>query len=70
MLAMELAEEGESVVTAMREDGVLINCTDQNSLRILPPLNVTQDQVDAGLAVLRRALAARSQAVGQPVAVR
>jgi len=64
MLAMELSAEGESIVTAMREAGVLINCTDTTVLRFLPPLIVTREQVDVGIEVLQKALAARSLAAG------
>src|SRR5262249_21637094 len=38
MLGMELTREGDTVVAALREKGVLLNCTGVNVLRFLPPL--------------------------------
>lgn len=46
MLGMELKHEGDSVVKALREQSILINCTNQNVLRFLPPLTITEEHVD------------------------
>ena len=46
MIGVELAHEGEIIVTAMRENGVLINCTNKNVLRFLPPLIIKEKHVD------------------------
>ena len=45
MAGMELTQDGEPVVTALREKGILLNCTNQNVLRFLPPLIVQEDQI-------------------------
>ena len=55
---LELAQEGGAVVTACRERGLLINCTQGNILRFLPPLVISKEEVDRGLEILAAALEA------------
>ncbi|MHB8067960.1 MAG: acetylornithine transaminase [Desulfobaccales bacterium] len=55
---LELSQEGAAVVTACRERGLLINCTQGNILRFLPPLIVTKEEIDRGLEILAAALGA------------
>jgi acetylornithine/N-succinyldiaminopimelate aminotransferase len=57
MVGMELHHEGESIVSAMREKGVLINCTDNTVLRIVPPLIVAREHVETTVNTLREVLA-------------
>ena len=56
MLGMELTIEGKDIVAHCLEQGLLINCTNGNVLRFLPPLIITQDEVDQALAILDNAL--------------
>lgn len=56
MIGVELTREGDSIVEKMREEGVLINCTNQTVLRFLPPLIITKAHVDDGVRALRRVL--------------
>jgi acetylornithine/N-succinyldiaminopimelate aminotransferase len=56
MWGLELAQEGLSVVTACRERGLLVNCTQGNVIRLLPPLVVEKGELDQGLAILAQAL--------------
>jgi predicted acetylornithine/succinylornithine family transaminase len=58
MLAAVLDRPGAPVVERCLRDGLLINCTAERVLRFLPPLVIQRPQVDEGLAVLDRALAA------------
>jgi acetylornithine/N-succinyldiaminopimelate aminotransferase len=58
MLGIELDGPGADVVGRCLEEGLIINCTAERVLRITPPLIVTADEVDEGLAMLDRALAA------------
>jgi acetylornithine/N-succinyldiaminopimelate aminotransferase len=58
MWGIELVQEGADVVTACRERGLLVNCTQGNVIRLLPPLVVTPQELDAGLAILRESLQA------------
>jgi acetylornithine/N-succinyldiaminopimelate aminotransferase len=58
MWGLELAQEGADVVTACRERGLLVNCTQGNVLRLLPPLVVLPHDIDQGLEILKEALPA------------
>jgi acetylornithine/N-succinyldiaminopimelate aminotransferase len=54
MVGVELTREGDSIVEQMRNEGVLINCTNQTVLRFLPPLIVTTQHVDEAMIALRK----------------
>lgn len=56
MVGMELNVESEPVVKAMREKGVLINGTNQNVLRLLPPLIIGEDHIEEMVCALRTCL--------------
>lgn len=53
MLGLELARDGNPVVAAMRERGILINCTDTTVLRFVPPLIITRDEILQTIDALR-----------------
>lgn len=46
MLGMKLSQKGAPVVEACMEKGLLINCTQENVLRFVPPLVITAEEVD------------------------
>jgi len=46
ILGLELTMEGGGIVKEMMHRGILINCTMGNVLRFLPPLIVTEEEVD------------------------
>ncbi len=52
ILGMELKMEGGSIVKEMMRRGFLINCTMGNVLRFLPPLIVTEEEVDQMIGAL------------------
>jgi acetylornithine/N-succinyldiaminopimelate aminotransferase len=56
MLGVELDRPGAPVVDACREDGLLVNCTAERVVRLLPPLILSDREVAAGLAILKRNL--------------
>ena len=56
ILGMELKMEGSPIVKEMMQKGFLINCTMGNVLRFLPPLIVTQQEVDQMLEALEEVL--------------
>jgi acetylornithine aminotransferase len=58
MWGLELTQEGTPMVAACRERGLLLNCTQGNVIRLLPPLVITGQEIDAALATLREALKA------------
>jgi acetylornithine/N-succinyldiaminopimelate aminotransferase len=56
MWALDLAQEGAPVVEACRERGLLVNCTQGNVIRVLPPLVLGEAEINQGLAILAEAL--------------
>jgi acetylornithine/succinyldiaminopimelate/putrescine aminotransferase len=46
ILGVELSIDGSSIVNEMLRKNILINCTMGNVLRFLPPLIVTQEEID------------------------
>jgi acetylornithine/N-succinyldiaminopimelate aminotransferase len=53
MVGMELAGEGDPVVSAMREHGILLNSTNGNVIRFLPPLIIHEDAIRVTIAALK-----------------
>lgn len=52
MIGAELAFEGKEIVDRCLERGFLINCTTDRVLRFIPPLIVTQDEINRLLSTL------------------
>jgi acetylornithine/N-succinyldiaminopimelate aminotransferase len=57
MIGIELTKNCGDVVNEAREQGVLVNCTADTVIRLLPPLIITKEQLDVVVAVLDGALA-------------
>ncbi|HZE20547.1 MAG TPA: aminotransferase class III-fold pyridoxal phosphate-dependent enzyme, partial [Desulfobaccales bacterium] len=57
MWGLELDKDGAPVVNACRERGLLVNCTQGNIIRLLPPLVVSNKELETGLGILAEALA-------------
>lgn len=56
MIGMELDVPGKQIVLDAMEQGVLLNCTHETVLRMLPPYIISEKEIDRGIAVLKRAL--------------
>ena len=56
MRAMELEGEGNWLVSLCAEDGLLINCTHGNVIRIMPAITVNKDEIDEGIEIIDRCL--------------
>ncbi len=56
MLAMEIDVDPKSLIAACAEKGLLICKTGGQAVRFLPPLNVTEKQIEKGLQKLQAAL--------------
>jgi PAS domain S-box-containing protein len=56
MLGVELFEKCAGLVKEFREKGILVNCTNENVLRILPPLISTKEDIDYFLNVFNEIL--------------
>jgi predicted acetylornithine/succinylornithine family transaminase len=57
MIGVELAVEGAPIVGKCLERRLLINCTHGTVLRLLPAMNLTDEQIDEGFAILEAVLA-------------
>jgi len=56
MLAMVLDRPGEEIVKECSKKGLLINCTQENVLRIMPAINVKKKEIDKAIAILESVL--------------
>src|SRR5262249_37151906 len=52
MIGIDLTVNGTPAVAKCMERGVLVNCTHDTVIRLLPALNITTGQVDEGAAVI------------------
>ena len=57
MIGIELDVPGAAVVRRAREQGLLINCTQERVLRMLPAYTITAEEVDRGVDLLAQCLA-------------
>ena len=57
MIGMQCKIANNDVVAALRDENLLTVGAGDNVLRILPPLNVTQDEIDSAIAALEKACA-------------
>jgi acetylornithine/succinyldiaminopimelate/putrescine aminotransferase len=58
MIGVELGIDGAAVVHGCLEKGLLVNSTHQTVIRLLPALNITDEQIDAGCDILDEVLLA------------
>ncbi|MEW6101172.1 MAG: aspartate aminotransferase family protein [Candidatus Omnitrophota bacterium] len=56
MAGVELSMEGKGVVERCMQQGLLINCTHERVLRLMPALNVTKKEIDKALKILDESL--------------
>lgn len=56
MIGIEVKDKGPEIVAACEEAGLLINCTAGHTLRLLPPLNTKQAEIDEAMAILTAAI--------------
>ncbi len=59
MVGIELSVPGKDIVTGCLEQGLIINCTANTVLRLVPPLVVQRQQIDEMLNVLDSVLESR-----------
>jgi acetylornithine/succinyldiaminopimelate/putrescine aminotransferase len=57
MLGVELDRPGKQVVIDAMAEGLLINCTHDTVLRMLPPYIISEKEVDQGVKILGKLLA-------------
>ena len=56
MIGIELSADGRPIVEACRLRRLLINCTQERTLRLLPAMTITRAQLDRALSILEKAL--------------
>ena len=56
MIGVDLTQNGADLAAACLDKGLHVNCTHETVLRIMPPLNITREQLDEGLAILAEAM--------------
>ena len=57
LLGLDLKKKGSPIVAACLEKGLIVNCTADTVIRLVPPLIVTEKEIDEAVAVLDQALA-------------
>jgi acetylornithine aminotransferase len=57
LLGMQLTEDPERIVKAARERGLLIITAGKNTLRVVPPLTISEGEIREALAILEDAIA-------------
>ena len=58
MLGIQLTDEPGELVSILRENGLLAVGAAGQTLRLLPPLTISQDEIEEGLNILRQSLSA------------
>jgi acetylornithine/N-succinyldiaminopimelate aminotransferase len=58
MIGIQLSRPGADIVTACLQQGLIINCTHDTVLRLLPSMATTEAEIDEGLSILERVLKA------------
>jgi acetylornithine/N-succinyldiaminopimelate aminotransferase len=58
MIGMELDRPGKDVVARCLAEGLLINCTHDTVIRMLPAMTISREIMDEGLDILEKSLAA------------
>ena len=56
VVGVELKVKGEEIYKECLESGLLINCTQEHVLRIMPPLTVKKREIDKAIAILDKVL--------------
>ncbi|MDP8258597.1 MAG: aspartate aminotransferase family protein [Candidatus Aadella gelida] len=57
MLGVELnIEDGSKIVEECMKEGLLVNCTQKNILRIMPPINVKKEEIDIAIDKLSKVM--------------
>ncbi|MDP3059101.1 MAG: aminotransferase class III-fold pyridoxal phosphate-dependent enzyme, partial [bacterium] len=56
MLGAQVKGAGAPVVAECQKNGLLLNCTNHNVIRFLPPLNVSKEEIDEALGIFEAAL--------------
>jgi predicted acetylornithine/succinylornithine family transaminase len=61
MIGIELDRPGKQIVLDAMEEGLLLNCTHDTVLRMLPPYIITEKEIDRGVRILSKVLKAAAK---------
>jgi acetylornithine aminotransferase len=61
ILGLQLTQDPTNIVKAARERGLLIITAGTNTLRFLPSLNISEEEIKQGLDILEESIAAAVQ---------
>jgi acetylornithine/N-succinyldiaminopimelate aminotransferase len=56
IIGVELGIKGEDIYKECMKEGLLINCTQDTILRIMPPVTVTKKEIDKAISILDKVL--------------
>jgi len=56
LLGLQLSRDPTAVVTAARERGLLVVTAGTNTLRFVPPLTISEEEIEEGMAILDEAM--------------
>jgi len=62
MLALDLTVPAKPVMLECLRRGLIVNAVTETALRLLPPLNIAEEDLAAGLAILKDVLSTAGQA--------
>jgi acetylornithine/succinyldiaminopimelate/putrescine aminotransferase len=62
ILGIELDREGKPVVDAALREGLVVNCTAERVIRLLPPLVIGDEETARAIEILERVLVAAGSA--------
>ena len=65
MIGIELSVDGRPIVDACRQRRLLLNCTQETVLRLLPAMTITKAQLDRALSILEEVLTEAGAAVNR-----
>jgi predicted acetylornithine/succinylornithine family transaminase len=63
MIGLALSCPGKDFVTRCMQNGLLVNCTCETVIRMLPPLIVTHGECDLAISILDKSLAEETQSI-------
>lgn len=56
IIGVELSIKGEDIYSECLKDGLLINCTQESILRIMPPITISKKEADKAISILDKVL--------------
>ena len=68
MIGVELSVDGREIVNACLERGLLVNCTQDTVIRLLPAMTLTEDQANEGCDILAEVLTEHAERVPKETA--